>query len=184
MRWKKLYLAEDAFYSTPLYFFSEGLQIVGTKFKYCGFGSPLRYGYINQGNRLAFEKDFVEAHDFSCGLARVRDNYGEPMYYINHEGKPAFPQKFSECHDFDKYGLAFVKDYSGNGYHIKTDGVPAYRKNFNILWVSDFGMRRETDGATVAGKVAAEADILTKDGRRLEVYLGIDGTILRQIKEL
>lgn len=183
-RYKKLYQAEDEWYSTPAYFFSEGLQVVGTKFTCWGLGRVLRYGYITQGNRLAFEKDFAEAHDFSCGRAKVRDNPGDPPYYINREGNPAFPQKFLECHDFDKYGLAFVRDFSGKGYHIKTDGTPAYCKDFNILLVSGFRMCREMNGDTVAGKVAAEVDILTKDGRRLAVYLGIDGTILRQVKEL
>ncbi|MCQ2070119.1 MAG: WG repeat-containing protein [archaeon] len=90
-----------------------------------------RTGYIENSKPL-FGREFLEAFQFSEGVAAVRDRKG--AYFIDTEGKPVFKQVFREAYPFVD-GRAAVKDDLGM-FHIRHDGSELYRHRFQ--WVSVF----------------------------------------------
>ena len=68
-----------------------------------------RYGYIDQRGKLVIKPQFIDAREFSEGLARVWVAGGKGRWgYVDLTGKMAIPAQFEWAEDFSE-GLAVVK---------------------------------------------------------------------------
>lgn len=99
--------------------FSEGLAVV--------MEQPKVYRYINTAGEFINETKYINAHDFSEGLAAVR--IGEKYGFIDKTGEVIIEPQFIFA---DKFigGLAYVCDENGTGYIDKSGKFVFYSDSY------------------------------------------------------
>jgi hypothetical protein len=88
-----------------------------------------RYGYIDQDGQWVIEPKFLDAEDFSHGLAPIRSDL-EKWGYIDHAGAVVIPPQFDRAETFISPGLAKVQVNKEHGViNLKGEYIlePIYR---------------------------------------------------------
>ncbi len=132
-----------------------------------------KWGYIRKDGSFAIEPDYLEAGDFSCGLAAVAVNDPEKgiVYgYLEPSGEFAeyLHPDFSSASAFSQEGIARVRDQESDYFYINTSGTLAFPerildfgKSFYEPFVNTFSFA--TDFKNGAAVVIDHDPILNKD---------------------
>ena len=112
-----------------VYSFSEGYAVIVT--------ADWRYGYINGKGKKVIEPRYTDAHNYSEGLAAVKeaDRWG----FINGKGEAVIDIQYPEVGDF-KEGLAYVRADNGQYGYIDKKGNMVINPQFDSAFHFNDGL--------------------------------------------
>lgn len=128
------------------------------------------YGYVNTEHEYAISPQFVDAKDFSEGLAcvKVNDTWGEltgKWGFINRQGKFVIKPTFDTADSFQE-GVAVVsKDHKY--WYIKKDGKPFFGYGSGKLRSHEtFDYAEPFSEGMAFVRIKGETQIISKSGRK------------------